>query len=546
MRYSPLFRIISAALFLAGAILFAQEDRRYALVIGNSGYRHVEKLANPGNDAADIAAKLRSLGYQTELRLDTSNEELGRAVGDYLRRLSSHSDNEGFFWYAGHGVQINGENYLLPVDIDAGDNAGIIYGSYPLNRLLLALEETARNKVNVVVLDACRDNPFQSGPGGTRGLSRGLSTVEHPPQDLFIMFSTAPGTAAADGKGGRRNSPFAEAFLKYMDGPEILPVTASLITRETLRLTGGKQRPFQNGSIVSEIYYSLNPRTAQGMVPGRESPETGDSRGAPGVPAVSLSAPNSAARPEPVPGGFVRIPGGTFTMGSPESEQERVRDEKPHQVEVRDFVMGKYEVTQGEYRQLMGVNPSYFKGDTLPVEQVSWFDAIAYCNALSLREGLAPAYTVNGDTVSWDRTAGGYRLPTEAEWEYACRAGTTTAFNTGNIITTDQANFNGDIPYADNPRGQGRERTTAAGDFPPNPWGLCDMHGNVYEGCWDWYGEYPDNTEAGGAGAGATRVVRGGSWRGSAFWVRSAFRDSYKPSARSEILGFRVARYMAE
>jgi formylglycine-generating enzyme required for sulfatase activity len=226
-------------------------------------------------------------------------------------------------------------------------------------------------------------------------------------------------------------------------------------------------------------------------------------------------------------------------MGSPESEGG-VEDEKPHQAVVAGFIMGKFEVTQGEYRELMGINPSYFKGDSLPVEQVSWFDAVAYCNALSLKEGLVPAYTINGDSVSWDRTAGGYRLPTEAEWEYACRAGTSTPFSTGNIITTDQANFNGDVPYANNPRGHGRDRTTTAGSFLPNPWGLYDMHGNVYEWCWDWYGEYSGDTAAGKTGTG--RVVRGGSWRGSAFWVRSAFRDSYNPSNRSEMVGFRVVR----
>ncbi|MDR2110688.1 MAG: SUMF1/EgtB/PvdO family nonheme iron enzyme [Spirochaetaceae bacterium] len=523
MKGPFIFRIAPVVLFFSGVFLFAQENRRYALVIGNSGYLHIETLGNPGNDAVDIAAKLRSLGYQTELRLDTTGEELDRAVAGYLRRLSSNSDNEGFFWYAGHGVQVNGENYLLPVDINADDDSGVIYGSYPLNRLLLALEETARNKVNVVVVDACRDNPFRSRRGGTRGLSRGLSTVEHPPQDLFIMFSTAPGTAAADGEQGSRNSPFAEAFLKYLDSPEILPVVASLITRETLRLTGGKQRPFQNGSVVSEIYYSLNPRTAGN------------------APDIPVTQPGPAAEGPVLPPGLVRIAGGTFTMGSPASERERVRDEKSREVSVGSFIMGKYEVTQGEYRELMGVNPSYFKGDTLPVEQVSWFDAVAYCNALSLREGLTPAYTIEGDAVRWDKSAGGYRLPTEAEWEYACRAGTTGPYHTGNIITTEQANFNGNIPHADNPRGQNRERTTPVGNFPPNPWGLHDMHGNVYEWCWDWYGEYPDGNGP-AVESGSSRVVRGGSWRGSAFWVRSAFRDSYRPSSRSEALGFRVVR----
>jgi hypothetical protein len=159
---------------------------------------------------------------------------------------------------------------------------------------------------------------------------------------------------------------------------------------------------------------------------------------------------------------MVRIDGGTFTMGSPKRERGRdtyVEFQLP--VTVSTFYMGKYEVTQKEYEEVMGTNPSYFKGPNLPVEQVSLFDAVEYCNRRSLIEGLTPAYTISGSgnsrTVTWDRNANGYRLPTEAEWEYACRAGTTTAYNTGRRITKEQANFNSD-------------RTTPVGNYNPNAW----------------------------------------------------------------------------
>ncbi|MDR1105922.1 MAG: caspase family protein, partial [Treponema sp.] len=251
--------------FLCGVFLVfaayagnAQSAGRFALVIGNGDYRYVDNLPNTVNDASDMAEKLSSLGYAVDLRLNIDSGVMARAISDWVRRLSAAPSNEGFFWYAGHGVQVSGENYLLPVDINAEDEAGIIYGSYPLGRLLLSLEQTAKNKLNLVILDACRDNPFKNLPGGSRGLSRGFVTVEHPPQDIFIMFSTAPGTTAADGDG-TRNSPFTEAFLKYIDSGEILPVMAGLVTRETMRLTGGKQRPYQNGSIVSDLYYSIVP-----------------------------------------------------------------------------------------------------------------------------------------------------------------------------------------------------------------------------------------------------------------------------------------------
>jgi formylglycine-generating enzyme required for sulfatase activity len=255
------------------------------------------------------------------------------------------------------------------------------------------------------------------------------------------------------------------------------------------------------------------------------------------------------AQQNSVPDGFVRINGGTFTMGSHANEPERRDSEGPQrQIMVSSFYMGKYEVTQKEYQEIMGTNPSYFKGDNLPVEQVSWFDAVEYCNKRSQKEGLPPAYTISGSadnrTVTWNRNANGYRLPTEAEWEYACRAGTTTPFNTGNITTTNQANYNGNYPYNNNAKGIYRQKTTDVGSFTPNAWGLYDMHGNVYEWCWDWYGDYTSEAQANPVGAvsGSFRVIRGGSW--VSFWrtLRSANRGFDTPSYRDFDGGFRLVR----
>jgi formylglycine-generating enzyme required for sulfatase activity len=252
------------------------------------------------------------------------------------------------------------------------------------------------------------------------------------------------------------------------------------------------------------------------------------------------------------PPGFVFIQGGTFTMGSPPSEPDGQDDEVQHSVTVSSFYMGKYEVTQKEWRKVMGNNPSYFniKGEDLPVESVSWNDAVKYCNKRSEMEGLNPAYTIKGKDVIWNRKANGYRLPTEAEWEYACRAGTTTPFNTGNNITTDQANYAGNHPYNGNARGTSRRKTTPVGSFAPNLWGLYDMHGNVDEWCWDWYGKYSREvqTDPRGAVYGAYRVLRGGSWFGYAGYMRSAQRSFDHPRGRFSYvsylsyIGFRVAR----
>ena len=243
---------------------------------------------------------------------------------------------------------------------------------------------------------------------------------------------------------------------------------------------------------------------------------------------------------------MIRLNGGTFTMGSPANEAERYNDEIQRQISLRSFQMSRYPVTQREYQEIMGTNPSHFKGDNLPVEQVTWFDAIEYCIRRSQREGLTPAYTMTNRepasgypitnatvTVNWN--ANGYRLPTEAEWEYACRAGTTTPFNTGNNITTRQANF--DVCCCD---GGG---TTPVGSFPANAWGLHDMHGNVWEWCWDWYGEYQTGAQNNPTGA-VSGVFRGGSWGFPGQYLRSAYRGFDRgPGYGGSGLGFRVVTH---
>jgi formylglycine-generating enzyme required for sulfatase activity len=259
--------------------------------------------------------------------------------------------------------------------------------------------------------------------------------------------------------------------------------------------------------------------------------------------------------------GMVWISGASFVMGSPAAEPDRYSNEQAHTVTVDSFYMGIFEVTQKEYLDIVGSNPSSFKGGDLPVEKVSWYDAIEYCNARSRKEGLVPAYTINKSrqdannktqstldslkwTVSWDKNANGYRLPTEAEWEYACRAGTSTPFYTGDTITTDQANYDGNYPYNGNDKGIYRESTTAAGSFPANPWGLYDMHGNVWEWCWDWYGILGGSVQTNptGPASGSGHVLRGGSWQELARDLRSASRTDAPPTRKGIYLGFRVVR----
>ena len=298
MIKKPYFAVLFA---LVSGVLFAQQARdsasqKYALVIGNAEYQRIEKLNNTVNDAQDIGAALRDLGYRVDVKTNLSQYQMIDAVDAFAARLNSDRSSEGFFWYAGHAVQIRDENYLLPVDITIDSESRVRAGSYSLNTLLEALDG-ARNKVNVIVLDSCRDNPLPTRARGSG--ARGLTVVQDLPSDLFVMFSTAPGNKAEDGAKGKRNSPFAEAFLKYIKSTEPLTIMAAHVTNETLFLTEQRQRPFYRGSIISDVYYSLNPAI--------KAPEPVAQ-----VTPVPLPAPQPAPAPKPTP--------------APPSQQQRVKD----------------------------------------------------------------------------------------------------------------------------------------------------------------------------------------------------------------------------
>ncbi|MBW4517956.1 MAG: formylglycine-generating enzyme family protein [Timaviella obliquedivisa GSE-PSE-MK23-08B] len=226
---------------------------------------------------------------------------------------------------------------------------------------------------------------------------------------------------------------------------------------------------------------------------------------------------------------MVAIPGGTFVMGSPDSEAERGDDESPqHSVTIAPFYMGKFAVTQAQYQAIMGINPSHFRGEKRPAENVSWKKAIAFCQQLSQKTGNL------------------YRLPSEAEWEYACRAGTTTPFHFGETITTDLANYDGNHTYGQGLRGTCREETISVGSFPANAFGLHDMHGNVWEWCEDrWHKNYKKGAPMDGSAwlskkEDTNRVLRGGSWLDGSWNCRSASRYCGDAGTRPFNGGFRI------
>ena len=280
------------------------------------------------------------------------------------------------------------------------------------------------------------------------------------------------------------------------------------------------------------------------------------------------------------------IPSGTFTMGSPASEKGRYIYESQRQVTMSSFYMSIYQVTQLQWITVMvdnsngiNMNPSFFDNtgrklyitslilttpepgelqSRRPVESVSWYDALVFCNRLSVIDGLSPAYRIKGSTnpadwgvvptdynSTWDAVeivpgSTGYRLPTEAQWEYACRAGTTTAFNDGNDDWEDRPALNHTSWNTHN----SDYKTHEVGKKAANAWGLYDMHGNVYEWCWDWNGDYPNNSQINptGPSGGTTRIVRGGAWNNNGRGLRSAVRGGIAPFIRFEYIGLRLVR----
>ena len=232
-------------------------------------------------------------------------------------------------------------------------------------------------------------------------------------------------------------------------------------------------------------------------------------------------------------------------MGSPLSEPGRCDDETQHQVSLtRGFWMLETQVTQAMWESVTGSNPSYFKGAKLPVESVSWYDCQRFIEQLNAHLAGIPV----PDLAGTPGTGYHFSLPTEAQWEYACRAGTTTPFNFGCVLNGDKANCDGNIPYGTSTKGKYLKKTSEVGSYPANAWGLFNMHGNVWEWCSDWYGNYPGDsaTDPVRPSSGSFRVLRGGGWHYNAGVCRSANRFFHDPSGRYFCYGVRLSLVRVE
>ncbi len=543
-----------------------QGERRIALVIGNGAYA-LGSLTNPVNDARDIAATLRQARFEVLFGENQNRRQMTELIRQFGEKI--RNGGVGLFYFAGHGVQVSSTNYLIPVGAEITKETEVEFEAMSVNFVLAQMED-ARNKLNIVILDACRDNPFARS--FRTSSERGLAATKSAPTGSFIAYATGAGNVASDGAG--RNGLFTQELLTNLKTPGLTLEQVFRRTRTTVRSkSNGQQVPYDYSSVEGEDFYFLAPNgytpppavvSAPVNVPPVSKPTVRMSVA--GVPLAAMSFVTASVdangnvtnQRQEQSWGFVEelgngvklemveIPGGTFQMGSTPAEareafEEAKRynkdidleifdDEQPqHQVQVSGFAMGKYELTQAQWQAIMGNNPSGFTGDTnLPVESVSWEDAQEFCRKLSARTGR------------------NYRLPTEAEWEYAARARTITAFAFGQTISPGIVNYDGNYPFKQAPKGIFRDKTVAAGSLGiANGFGLFEMHGNVWEWCEDArhysYKGAPSDGSAWLGGNNNWRITRGGSWSNlPGLHCRSALRMSSPSNGRHLVIGFRV------
>src|SRR2546423_5994316 len=433
--------------------------RRVALVIGNADYRNASPLRNPINDAQDMRAILSSYGFELLGKDNCSLSEMKQLILDFSRRLNGGED-VGLFYYAGHGIQVDGRNYLIPVEANIQSEQQVEFEAIDVGRVINEMN-AAGNAINIVILDACRKNPFARS--WRRSAADGLAPLD-PPRGMLIAFATLPNRVADDGMG--RNGVFTSELLKQLRTPGLELEELFRRVRKSVDEASGKQQiPLVTSTIIGDFYFVRDIKSIDSLptVSKVYTPLTmpkGTLLPAGAIRQFSYQTVSANNRGyvltrsqkrvngyiESVNGMFlemVEIPRGTFLMGTGEGEREQITKEyarnvyrgqnisqdqrakaswraavwvmkemPQHAVRVNSFFMGKYEVTQAQWRAVarlpivsidMTINPSKFTGDNLPVENIRWDEAVEFCQRLSRATGRE------------------YRLPSEAEWEYAAR-----------------------------------------------------------------------------------------------------------------------------
>lgn len=513
------------------------QEKRVALVIANSDYREssVSDLPNTVRDAVKIAETMKKTNFTVfgdKPQINLTKDQMAKTLVEFRKQVAGA--DWAVVYYAGHGVEIKGVNYLVPIDakLESEDDANLV--ALDLNDVVNTVRQA--RAIKLVILDACRDNPFKvAKPGqGTRsiGTTRGLAAVSNS-GDTLIMFAAGAGERAAEGDANG-NSPFAQALSEYILKPGLEVRFLAGEVRDRVRQLNAAanrkiaQEPSVYGTIGSGRFFFVppgqrvvGPDPAKGKKPGesfRDCPEC----------------------PE-----MVIVPAGKFMMGSPVTEKGRRDNEGPqHEVTIaKPFAVGRFEVTFAEWDACLKeggckerVQKDIWGRGKQPLLYVSWDDAQEYLDWITKFSGRR------------------YRLLSEAEWEYAARAGTKTAYAWGAEIGKGNANC-GDcgvqwekyaytVPVGPNTI---LSRTIPVGSFQPNKFGLFDMHGNVeewVEDCWiaGYEGSPLDGSARTYSASCGTRVSRGGSWMSLPSALRSAARSDSIAGVRSITWGFRVAR----
>lgn len=514
-----------------------QSEQRVALVIGNSAYESAP-LRNPVNDARAMSKVLRGLGFEVTEKENLTQKEMKKEIQAFGQRIQK--GGVGLFYFAGHGMQVNGRNYLIPVGAQIEHEKQVEYEAVDVGNVLAEMDY-ARNRLNIVILDACRDNPFARS---FRSSAMGLAGINAPTGTL-VAYATAPGSVAVDGAG--ENGLYTGEVIKAMTVPGMKIEDVFKQVRSAVReATQGRQVPWESSSLEGDFYFA-GPAPSVTSTPARESAA---------APAASLSVATRSepagrsikSWKEPITGAeFIWVPGGCFLMGSPTSEPSREPDEGPvHEVCVDGFWMGKTEVTNAQFRHFNASHSSRdyqgisLNGDNQPAVYVTWEDATSFAQWLTAQNGGQYRF----------------RLPTESEWEYACRGGTESIRYWGDDASRacefenvgDQTAMRrwgwDDVHDCDD----GYGGTAPVGTFQPNPFGLHDMLGNVWEWCLDVYSvdiytkHGRSNPLCTDEAAGCDRVIRGSYWHGGPNGVRCADRGSGFPRAMNDDLGFRLVR----
>lgn len=507
-------------------------QRRWALVVGNSSYPN-SPLKNPVNDAADLSASLTRLGFQVSQKTNLTHRGFEQALNDFTRQVAA--GDLALVYFAGHGVQVENENYLVPIDFGAETEADVPHVAFAASRLRSRLEATGA-AVRVLILDACRNNPYKFKRSGLGGLAAMTQAAE----GTIIAFAAGDNQTADDNRG-ERNGLYTKFLLQALEQPGLhLKDVFERARAQVYEASRKKQFPALYDMVVGRLILKEGPAgTASAATPAVSPAASGvneedvywrqceSAKGAfceaylerfpagrfvrlaklmigPVMPGAQLSSekPTAPQAPKTRVGKdgltYVWIPPGEFQMGCSPGDNECDDDEKPVQkvAIARGFWMGQTEVTQLAYKQRTGKNPSYFQGGKRPVERVTWNAASAYC------EGI------------------GLRLPTAEEWEYAARAGSPGS----RYGALERIGW-----YYGNSAGSTHEVAMKEA----NNWRLFDMLGNV----WEWTATPYKKTDR--------KQVRGGAWEYGAnhFRVSSAwsFRDTPEWLHLLKNVGFRCA-----